>query len=195
GGGLGPAEYLLDALAAALADRIAAVAGRAAVDGAGARPAGRDRRADMAVDGHVRGHVAVTQVLDERAHVMGLVGAQGDPSPLRAAVQHLERRLPLGEVSGLGDNAVHGQAVAVLHQGVTQVAELGGLAAPLAVEPRLRIRSALVRFVGALFGVEAALGIAPRAVRIVVTAVLPTEALHGGPGSNQRAVHDEISRL
>jgi hypothetical protein len=67
--------------------------------------------------------------------------------------------------------AVDRQAMAVLHEGAAQVAELGRLAIALLVEPGLGIGRAPVGLVVALLFVEAALGVAPRPIRVVVAAV------------------------
>src|ERR1700678_3977871 len=175
---LGPAKYLLDALATALAYGVAGVAQGAPIDGAGAGLGVRRRAADMSVDSHMRDDVAPAQLLDEAAHIVGFVGAKGDPSSAPGpAVQHGQCRFPLGSASSLSDDAVDRQAMAVLHQRMAHVAELGRLAVALLVEPRLRIGSALVGLVGALLLVKAPLGVAAWAVGIVVVSILPTEAL------------------
>ena len=67
--------------------------------------------------------------------------------------------------------------MAVLHQGMPHVAELGWLSVALLVEPRFRISRALMRLVGALLLMEVPLGVASRTLAIVVAAVLPAEAL------------------
>src|SRR4051794_9121940 len=67
GGGLCPAEGLLDALSDDLADLVAGMAGRASVDG-GAVDLGRD----------VRGDVEGAKLTDEVLGVVTLVGPQRD---------------------------------------------------------------------------------------------------------------------
>ena len=66
---LDPAEHLLDPLADDLADAIAGMPRRAAVDRCPAHP---PAFADRAVDGDVRRHRAVAQVLDEGGDVVSL---------------------------------------------------------------------------------------------------------------------------
>jgi len=73
---LDPAEYLLNALADALADCVAGVARRARVDGGLAPLAGL---ADRVVDSDVRRDLAIPQIPDEIRHVIGFVG----PSVMR----------------------------------------------------------------------------------------------------------------
>ena len=137
----------------------------------------------------MRGDAATAQLLNEAAHVISFVGAQRDPSSAGAAVQHGERRLPLGGAGGLGEDAIDRQAVTVLHQCVAHVAEPGRLTVALLVEPRLRISGALMGLVGSLLLMEATLGVAARALGVVVAAVLAAEALQRGPGLDQCAVH------
>ena len=65
---------------------------------------------------------------------------------------HVQRRNPFGVAVGLGQAGVDDEAVAVLHQRVPHEAELGFLARPFAIEPRVRIGRRGVRLVGALLG-------------------------------------------
>src|SRR6185437_1940570 len=125
---------------------------------------------------------AGAQVADEAAHVIGLVGAQRDTTPRAPAIEHDQRRFALGRARRQSDRPIHNQAVAVLHQRVAHVAELGRLAVALLVEPRLGVRGAPVRLVGALLLLEAALGVAAGTVGVVVAAVLAPEALQRSPG-------------
>src|SRR6267378_2312327 len=77
GGRLGPAEYLLDALAHPPTDRIAGVAGRPAVDG---------RSPVRGVLRHMRRHIVVPQIGHKPGHVVSLVCTERDPMlPGRAA--------------------------------------------------------------------------------------------------------------
>lgn len=151
-------------------------------------------RLDAHGNGDMRRDLALAQVLDELAHVIGLVGPERDAPPRLAALQHGERGLALGCARGLGDAAIHGQAVTVLHQRMAHVAQLRRLTVALLVEPRLRVARALVRVVGALLLVKAALGVATGSIRIVVAAILAAEALDRGQGLDQRPVHREVIR-
>ena len=192
GGTLDPAEHLLDTFAVALANLVAGVPQGSSVDRRLAPLAGLGQ---MTIDGDVRGHGSGAQVGHEPGHVIGLVGAQGDP-PLRsaaAALDQIERRLSLGRTAGLGDAATNRQTVAVLHQGMTEIAELGRLAVALAVELGVRIGGAPMGLVGALLAVEVAFAIAARAVIIIIIAPIRlAEALHRRPGFEQCPVHREV---
>src|SRR3954469_23823302 len=80
------------------------------------------------------------------------------------------------------------------HERVAHEAELGFLALALAIEPRIRIRGAGVRLVRALLPTKVDLRISPprRILLVRIGAVLGLEALHRGPGLNQRAIHREV---
>ena len=96
------------------------------------------RRAAARVLRHVRRRVHRAQFVDEVLGVVALVGAERDrPRPIGARLDHVQRRDPLGVAVGLGQTGVDDEAVAVLHQRMAHEAELGFLARPLAIEPRL----------------------------------------------------------
>src|SRR5882724_9472635 len=126
-----PAEDLFDPLALLLAHLVAGVA----------RGTGIDRtRPVRGVLRHMRGHLEQAQRSDKVATVVAFVGAQGDPSGLRHGADHRQRGGALAVASGRREAAVDRQAVAVLHQNVTLITELGFPPLALAVEPRLRVR-------------------------------------------------------
>src|SRR5438445_4514148 len=85
GGRLGPAEYLLDALAHPPTDRIAGVAGRPAVD---------CRSPVRGVLRHMRRHIVVPQIGHKPGHVVSLVCTERDPMIAGTRRHHLEPRLP-----------------------------------------------------------------------------------------------------
>jgi hypothetical protein len=61
-------------------------------------------------------HRAGAQLVDEGADVVGLVGAERDPPPPRAPVQHEEPRVALGRAGRRAERGIDDQRVAVLHQ-------------------------------------------------------------------------------
>jgi len=126
-------------------------------------------------------------------HVIGLIRAKRDPpsSPI-VAINQFQRRLPLGSARRLANTAPNRQAMAVLHQGMPDVAKLGRLPVTLLVEPCVRISRALVGVIGALLLVEVAFCVAPRALAVVVAPVLSPETLDRGPRLDQSAVHREV---
>src|SRR5258707_10009900 len=77
GGRLGPAEYLLDALAHPPTDRIAGVAGRPAVD---------CRSPVRGVLRHMRRHIVVPQIGHKPGHVVSLVCTERDPMIAAATI-------------------------------------------------------------------------------------------------------------
>src|SRR3954451_25445377 len=144
GGGLCPAEGLLDALSDDLADLVSGMAGRASVDGGGL---------DLSRD--VRGDVEGAKLSDEVLGVVALVGPQRDAArSIGAGFDHVEGRDALGVAVRHGQAGVDHQPVAVLHQGMADEAELRLTAGALAVEPGIRVGGALMSVVGAALAVE-----------------------------------------
>jgi hypothetical protein len=85
------------------------------------------------------------------------------------------------------------QAVAVLHQPMPDEAQLRLLAFTLAVEPGIGIGGRSMGVVRALLAMEVRFGIAPPALRRrLARAVLRLDALHRGPGFDQRAIDREV---
>src|SRR5215213_5833792 len=151
GGGLGPAEGLLDPFPDDLADFVAGVSGGASIDG---RAPG--------LGGHVRGNVDRAQLVDEVLGVIPLVGAERDaPRSVSARLDHVERGDALGVAVGLGEAGVHDQAMPVLHERMAHEAQPGFAAQSLAIEPRVGIGGTLMGLVGAVLAVEVALAVAP----------------------------------
>ena len=107
------------------------------------------------------------------------------------AHDHLFGGFSLSGTGRLGQRGRDDQSAAVFHQRVTHEAELGFLAASLAIKLRLGIRGRGMRGVAALLAVKIALAIAARAGRIARTVLRP-ETLHRGPGRNLRAVDREV---
>ena len=89
---LDPAEDLLDALAAPLADAVTGMARRAPVYLGLAPLAGLG---DVVLDGDMGGHLAVPQFLDKIRDVKTLVPAHRDPTP---AASTLHRAMPVGPI-------------------------------------------------------------------------------------------------
>src|SRR5450432_554840 len=82
--------------------------------------------------------------------------------------------------------------MAVLHQGMPHVAELGRLPVALLVELCLRVGRTFVRLVGALLLMEVPLGVTARSLAIIIAAILLPEALDRGPCLDQRTVHRKV---
>ena len=72
---------------------------------------------------------------DDEVEPLGVPGERDAPAP-RAAIQHHKCCLPFGGAAGLGDATVHRQTVAVLHHGMADIAESGGLAIALLTPKR-----------------------------------------------------------
>ena len=89
---------------------------------------------------HVRRDVERTAGRDEVAGVVSLIAAQGDAATARQPlVGHCEGRAPLGRAIRRLDLKVNQQGVAVLHQRVARVAELGSLPLPLRASSALGV--------------------------------------------------------
>ena len=96
------------------------------------------------------------QVSNKIARVVSLVGTQGHTLAIRShpLLGHLQGGFPFGRPRGWSQSGGGHQPVAVLHQHVSLIAQLGFLARSFPVEPRLRIGLGLVRLVAALLAVE-----------------------------------------
>src|ERR1700730_9855607 len=132
---LDPAEGLLDARPLAHAEGVAGMARGAAIDG----------RAAIGIVLHdVRCAAEFAAIRNELGSIVVLVcadralgaGIVGDP---------LESRGALGRAVGLGQPGIDDEAVAILHQKMAHVAELGLLASALAKETGIRVRRRSMR--------------------------------------------------
>ena len=104
-------------------------------------------------------------------------------------IEHGKRRLPLRRAGRKGKHAADGKAMAILHQGMSQITKLGWLPSAFAIEPRVRIRPALMRLVRALLAMKVALSIAATvSTAVMIIPFLRAEALHRSPGFDHRPV-------
>ena len=128
--GLRPAERLFDQLSLPLAHGIGRVPRRARIDG---------RVTDLGRD--VRRHAHLTVRSDEAPCIVAFVcGERQAPfTAWRIALDHSEGRLTLGPARRLGRVNLDDEAVPVLCQRVTDVAELRGRVGTLAVQLGVRI--------------------------------------------------------
>src|SRR5712692_11877282 len=115
GHGLEPAEDFFDPFTFLLTDRVARMTSGAVIDDAGglARKMGSD--------------LVVAQCLHKLLAVIAFVGPERDPLLPRNFFHHCDRGLALGPAVGRGHLAIDRDTVAVLHQHVPRVAELGFL--------------------------------------------------------------------
>ena len=135
----------------------------------------------------------VTQLLNQFLAVVALVRAQRDAMPARNRFHHRYGRLRFRAAGGLGHAAVDRDAVAVLHQHVAGVAELGLLARALAGQASLGIGGLLVGEVAAPFTVKVDAGIAGVVGRgVPVRVIFAIEALVSRPRFDQRPVDCEM---
>src|SRR3974390_2970588 len=182
---LDPPERLLDQLAFDGADPIAGMAGGTRVD----------RRAAVGVVlRDVRRAAARAATGDEVGGVVVLVAADRAAGP-GIVLDHVERSRALGGAVGLGQPRIDDEAVAILRHQMPHVAELGLLASALAEQAGVGVRRRAMRGVLALLAMEVALGIAGAAAilsRGRIAAVLRHEALHAGPGLDQRTVNRKV---
>lgn len=197
-GVLDPAEHVLDALAAALAGRVAGMPRGPAVD----RGAPPGLAGVVGVLRDVRCHAELAQVHHEVARVEMLVRAEGPARSLRQVRQHVDRGQRLSRAVGAGGPRGDDQAVPVLHQHVARVDEPGLLARPLMEQPGVGIAGGSMRPVRAPFAAKAPSQIAAAiaVVRIAVVLALVRgvatlvrlETLHRRPGLNQAAADREV---
>src|SRR5215472_1822659 len=180
--GFEPAKDLFHPFALALADRVARIAGGALVNDA----------ALLACE--MRSYSMLAHCLNQFFAVVAFVGAQRDPMPARNLLHHRQRRLRFGTPGSLGYAAVDRQPVAILHQHMSGVTELGLFALPLARQQGLWICSRLVGIVAAPLAMKVHAWIA----RIVVVrralrrfTIFALETLLSRPCFNQGAVDCE----
>jgi len=154
--GLQPAEAFFDALPLLLAEGIARLSRGAAVDGTAASSSGVLR--------YVRCHAQVATLAHEFRGVVALVAAHGHTPPSRNVLQHIQCGVALGFACHFPHPAVHDQSMAILHQQIPAVTQLGLFALAFARQQRLRIAFRLVGLVRALLPVKIYRGI-PRIIR------------------------------
>src|SRR5580658_3000028 len=177
-----PAKDLLDPLAQSLAGQVPRVTGGARID----------RRTTLVSDvlRHMRGDTQLAAVGHEVAHVIALVARYG---ACTLALEHPQRSFPFGQTRRFGDLHVHRHSLAVLHEHMPHVVELGGMILALAKELRLRLVRGHVRFVRAPLAMEVHVRIASRG-RWIILAVAPAHALDRRPRLNEGAVDAEVLR-
>src|SRR5246500_1581698 len=183
---LDPPEWFFDPLALDRADTIAGMPGRARID----------RRAAVGVVlRDMRRAAALAATGDEVGSVVVLVAADRAAGP-GIVLDHVERSRALGGAVGLGQPRVDDEAVAILRHQMPHVAELGLLASALAEQAGVGVRRRGMRGVLALLAMEVALGIAGAAAAILsrgrLVPIFRHEALHAGPGLDQRTVNRKV---
>src|SRR5262244_712815 len=99
--------------------------------------------------------------------------------------------IALGGARGFPHQARHNQAMAILHQQVPAVAQLGLLACAFAREQRFGIAFRFVRLVRTLLTVKIHRGISWIVRRRRTLLLLGLKTLHAGPRFQKRAVHRE----
>ena len=172
-----PAKTFLNAFADALADRIGGVASGA--------PVQRRAAAARVILRHMRRDIELARLFDEPLGVIAFIGTERDAMAAGQRAEHRYRRVPFGP-AGRGYHAGRRhQAVAVLHQHLPTMAELGRVCVALAIHPGLRIGARLMRLVAAFLAMKVTSGIAPDPIGVVVIAAIFTPvALLRGPGIN-----------
>ncbi len=86
--------------------------------------------------------------------VIALIGSERHPSRTGDLFEHRHRRFALGAAGGWGHSRIDHQAVAVLHQRMSEIGELGFASLAFLVQPGLRVGGRLVSGVGALVAME-----------------------------------------
>ena len=177
---LEPAEDFFYPFTFLLTDRVARMTSSALIDDAG----GLARK--------MGSYLVVAQLLHKFLAVIAFVGPERDPLLPWNLFHHCDSGLRLSPAVGLSHLAIDRDAVAVLHQHVPRVAELGFLAGPLTCQPRLRVGGRLVARVAALLAVKVNRGVARVIGWVLTSAVLALEAFVTRPRFDQRAVDREV---
>ena len=114
----------------------------------------------------MRRHLHRSQLIDAVFGIIGLVGAERDHlRPIGARLDHVQRGDALSMAVRRRQAGVDEERMTVFHQSMADEAELGFLAGPFAIEPRLGVGRRRVRFVRTLLAVEVRFLVAPAAVR------------------------------
>src|SRR6202453_41651 len=123
---------------------------------------------------HMGSNVHPAEFSHEFLRVVVLVSSQGHPLSPRNGLRHEHRRFPLRSSIRLGQKGLRQKSVAVLHQYMSQVAQLGLASFGLLEQTRLRIRCRFVGLVLSLFPVKVHLSARSRRLSLPV---LPPKAL------------------
>ena len=98
------------------------------------------------------GHFQRPASRDKIGGIISLVRAQSDAAgPRQALIEHFDRGAALGRPVGFDDLKVNQQPIAVLHQRIARVAQLGFLARTLARQAGFGVGGQLMGRVGASY--------------------------------------------
>src|SRR4030095_4737513 len=142
----------------------------------------------------VRCHVDLAQFHDEVSCIEALIGCQRDRArSVRVSLDHVERSQSFSMARDLRQPRIDEEAMAVLHQGMTDEAELGLHARSLAVEVGIGISGRGVGLVGPLLAAEVDF-LVPCTVsrRWLLTAAPGLAALQARPGFHPRSLHPTL---
>ena len=159
------------------------MAGRAIINGRGTI---------FVVLGDMRGDGVFSQGDNELFGVISLIRAQGF-TPRRLCCHGFDHgfcRFPLSGAGGFGHLSGNNQTVAILHQHMPHVRQIGPVILALAIEPCIRIGHRLVSGVGEFLPVKIDLIVAPN--RPLGRAIFRTKAFDRSPGLKQGAVNGEV---
>ncbi len=117
---------------------------------------------------HMRGDVHPTEFSDQFLRVIVLVSSQRHALSRRDGFGHQHRRIPLRSAMGLGQKGLRQKPVAVLHQYMSQVAELCFAAFRLLEQPGIRIRCGFMGLVLSLLPANRAIQISLSKSRAIV---------------------------
>src|SRR5258706_1492926 len=183
--GLAPAEVLFDALANRLADGIARVAHRTAVNRAAPAPPG-------VVTGHMGRDVAAAAGGDQVLGVVGLVGTEALGLCAPYSIEHRERCSTLALAIGVRYHGALPQPGAALHEHMALVAKNRGGVLALLKQPCLPNGAALMGGVGPPLPPPVGLLVAFRSRRGLVVRFLPwPESLVARPRPDHPGLHPE----
>jgi hypothetical protein len=134
-----------------------------------------------------------SQLADDVVWIVVFVGSEGHAMPAWNRFSHGQRSVPFAGAHGLGHVGIDDQPMAVLHEHVPQVAQLGLLPLRLLVHAGLGIDGRGMDGGGAPLPTE----IEARAARLIRRVrrregLLGREAPLAGPGFDQRAIHREV---
>ena len=110
--------------------------------------------ASFVVLGHMRRHLAGTQISDEIFGVVSFVAAHRDPLLLRSLAQHQQRRFSFGSATGTGQQGIHHQAIPILHQHVALISQFRLAALGLLKQSQISVSGRFMCFIRAFLPME-----------------------------------------
>src|SRR4030095_10821571 len=186
--GLHPTENLFYSFSYPLTDAIALMAHGTTIN--------RRSASSLGIGCYMRDDLSASQKIHKPLSVIGFIGSHSFyPHAFSfLTLYHTLSRFPLCGASGLTDGKINQQAVAVLHQGMRRVTQLGFFARPFADQQTVGIGGGLMGVGFALLAVKVHPGITR--ISLIFTSrflfAFGSKALQASPCLNESTVHRKM---